>query len=271
MLRKLYTDVHGQHHSRVRKMALTALEVPRVTQETAARLIVQRKLAQLHDGDGHGVMVLPGFVGHDNFNTPLIRFLNRIGYRATGWQQGINLGPRPNVLASLFREVDYLYRLSGAKISLVGHSLGGIYAREIARRSPERIRQVITLASPFADPGKRKSASRHLYERLNRGRQHLDRNPILLDVPPVPNTSVYTRSDSVIDWRWARQEQGHEHSENVEVYASHCGMTQSASVWYLLADRLQNEASDWRHFDNSGWRQWVFPHAESAHKYQGEE
>jgi pimeloyl-ACP methyl ester carboxylesterase len=97
----------------------------------------------------HSVMVIPGFLGDDVGNGPLIRFLRGLGYTVTGWQQGRNLGPGSFSEDSLRKTMEKLLIKGNGKVSLVGHSLGGIYAREMARMEPDTVHQVITLGSPF--------------------------------------------------------------------------------------------------------------------------
>src|SRR5260221_7607908 len=101
-------------------------------------------------GDGHPVLVLPGLVASDASTRPLRSFLNSRGYAASGWRQGRNLGLRHGVQHAMGDLVQELNDTHGRKVSLVGWSLGGLYARQLAKMMPERVRSVITLGSPFA-------------------------------------------------------------------------------------------------------------------------
>ncbi|MFT7176961.1 MAG: esterase/lipase, partial [Halioglobus sp.] len=113
--------------------ALALSEAPRVVVEAGALALLKSTLAKkLPRGDGHGVMVIPGFMGDDPFNQSLVDFLNALGYRASGWQMGRNLGPGSFSEDDLQAKIARLARAGGGQISLIGHSLGGIYAREIA-------------------------------------------------------------------------------------------------------------------------------------------
>ena len=101
-------------------------------------------------GDGHPVLVLPGLVASDTSTRPLRSFLKSRGYAVSGWRQGRNLGLRHGVQDAMVDLVQELNDTHGRKVSLVGWSLGGLYARQLAKMMPERVRSVITLGSPFA-------------------------------------------------------------------------------------------------------------------------
>ena len=114
-------------------------------------------------GDGHPVMVLPGLVASDASTRPLRSFLRSRGYAVSGWRQGRNLGLREGVQHAMVDLVHELNDMQGRKVSLVGWSLGGLYARQLAKMMPERVRSVITLGSPFAAGPKATNAWR-VYE-----------------------------------------------------------------------------------------------------------
>ena len=114
-------------------------------------------------GDGHPVLVLPGLVASDTSTRPLRSFLKNRGYAVSGWRQGRNLGLRDGVQHAMVDLVHELSDASGRKISLVGWSLGGLYARQLAKMMPDRVRSVITLGSPFAGHPKATNAWR-VYE-----------------------------------------------------------------------------------------------------------
>src|SRR5262249_44830577 len=103
-------------------------------------------------GDGHPVLVMPGWLAGDGSTRALRWFLRDRGYHAHAWRLGINHGPTPEVVAGVRDRLHALHARHARKVSLIGWSLGGIYARELARHFPELVRQVITLASPFRDP-----------------------------------------------------------------------------------------------------------------------
>jgi pimeloyl-ACP methyl ester carboxylesterase len=180
-------------------------------------------------GEPHPVLVLPGLMASD-LSTRLLRaWVGRLGYPVVGWALGRNRGPTQEVVSELPLLVDRLAREHDASVSIVGWSLGGIYARRLALRAPRQIRQVISLGSPFALAGRRAS------------RASLAR-PL-----PVPSTAVYSRWDGVVDWRACRQKAG-PRSENVAVRSSHLGMGHDPAVLWLVADRLAQPGDGWAPF-----------------------
>jgi pimeloyl-ACP methyl ester carboxylesterase len=186
----------------------------------------------------HSVMVIPGFLGDDRGNSPLIRFLRHLGYTATGWRQGRNLGPESFSEDSLRQAMEPLIEAGNGKVSLVGHSLGGIYAREIARMQPDVIQQVITLGSPFGRGHQSASHASRLYRRLNPIPDSRDEDDSLSTPPPVPTTAIYTKADGVVNWRTSLQ-QGEDHRvHNIEVLGSHIGLNLNAAVWFWVAKKL---------------------------------
>ena len=139
-------------------------------------------------GDGHTVLVLPGLAASDSSTGPLRRFLKKRGYAPHGWAQGRNFGPRPGVFEACLERVHELHRSSGRKISLIGWSLGGVYARELAKRAPDAVRCAITLGTPFTGHPKASNAWR-FYEWVS-GRKADDPKGFgpLSEAPAVPTT-----------------------------------------------------------------------------------
>src|SRR6476660_1336812 len=146
-------------------------------------------------GDGHPVLVLPGLVASDGSTRPLRSFLRNRGYAVSGWRQGRNLGLRDGVQHGMTDLVRELSDTHGRKISVVGWSLGGLYARQLAKMMPDRVRSVITLGSPFASSPKATNAWR-VYEMAS-GRRAEDEDPrfggTLSSAPPVPTTAIFSR------------------------------------------------------------------------------
>jgi pimeloyl-ACP methyl ester carboxylesterase len=212
-------------------------------------------------GDGHPVIVLPGLTAGDMSTFPLRKFLELRGYNAHGWGLGLNLGPRPGVVEESVERLQKLSRRSGRKVSLVGWSLGGIYAREFAKRAPESVRQVISLGSPFTGHPKMTRAWR-LYELATGPKVGApELHEPLRQPPPVPTTSIWSRTDGVVSWRCS-VERTSSHTENIEVCASHLGLGVNPAVLYAIADRLAQPEGEWRPFRREGLRRLVFgdPH-----------
>src|SRR5437773_1573449 len=154
------------------------------------------------------------------------------GYHVHGWRLGRNLGPDARTVAGLGQRFVALRARHRRKVSLIGWSLGGIYARELARRFPADVRQVITLASPFRAPAA--SSVARFYPRRRSQARPAPRTP--LDAPlPVPSSSLYSRSDGVVAWRSCLQDEG-PLAENIEVRSSHCGMGHHPGALLVIAE-----------------------------------
>ena len=201
-------------------------------------------------GDGHPVLVLPGWLASDRSTQALRWFLRRRGYHAHGWRLGRNHGPTAEIVSGMAERLTHLRARHGRAVSLVGWSLGGIYARERARRRPDDVRQVITLASPFRDP----DATNFLITRLAGARP--SRPPEVLarlrSPLPVPTTAIYSRTDGIVAWDSCVEPRGPQ-SESVEVRTSHCGMGHHPAALLVIADRLAQPEGAWRHYEPSGW------------------
>ena len=154
-------------------------------------------------GDGHPVLVLPGLVASDTSTRPLRTFLKSRGYAVSGWRQGRNLGLRHGVQDAMVDLVQELNDTHGRKVSLVGWSLGGLYARQLAKMMPERVRGVITLGSPFAAGPKATNAWR-VYEMASGRRADEEDSRFggaLSGTPPVPTTAIFSRTDGICAWQ----------------------------------------------------------------------
>ena len=240
-------------------LALT--EAHRAVVDMISLRMSRKALATVPDGDGHAVMVLPGFMGGDGYNGAFRRFLSKRNYAAHGWGLGRNLGPRDGVLDAMCDRLEGLYDEHGGPVSLVGHSLGGIYARELARLMPDKVRQVISLGSPFGEGRLGASYPGKLFAAMN----PMDELPLDQDIlpiaPPVPTTAVYSHGDGVVNWKTAVQRNGHEETQNIRVRGSHCGMTLNPTVWFLVAERLAQTEGEWRPFVSKSWSNILYPTA----------
>ncbi len=204
-------------------------------------------------GDGHPVLVIPGFTASDRSTIVLRNFLSGLGYLPCGWKQGINFGIRHDFFEGVGELLMQLHDQYGCRVSLVGQSLGGIYARELAKHLPDLVRQVITLGSPFNDSKGAASNVSSLYKMFNpdhmsKEEQLSDEHWDLAAAPPVPTTSVFSKWDGVCHWRACLQHGGHDHVENIEVIASHTGMGVNAQALFVIADRLAQRRSSWKPF-----------------------
>ncbi len=218
-------------------------------------------LSQLPKGDGHAVMVMPGFMATNNSTAPMRGLLKDLGYNAHGWDAGRNLRVNEELLQVIEAQLLELYETSGRKVSLVGWSLGGVLARELAKLHPDMVRLVISLGSPISDDRNHTSAAR-LFKFFNGNEPEQLRDGQFqgLDVaPPVPTTSVLTKTDGVVHWRGSVQKKGPYPTENIEVYASHIGLGVNPSVMIAIADRLAQTEGAWKPFKPSPLRRWMFP------------
>jgi pimeloyl-ACP methyl ester carboxylesterase len=167
------------------------------------------------------------------------------------------MGPREGVLQKSIDRIGDIVKATGRRVSLVGWSLGGIYAREFAKALPDFVRSVVTLGTPFS--GDPKATNAWWYYEYVSG--HKLNDPHLLaqlkQPPSLPTTSIYSRTDGVVAWQLSHQTPG-KLAENIEVVASHVGIGLNPAALYAVADRLSQPEGKWRSFDRSGWRQYFY-------------
>jgi pimeloyl-ACP methyl ester carboxylesterase len=221
-------------------LGMLALEPVRALLEFARMQLTEPSPAHAR-GDGHAVVLFPGLGADHRFMDPLARHCEQLGYDVYHWGRGRNTGPEGEAavwLDALAMEVDGLVAPARREITLIGWSLGGLYAREIAKALPHRVRQVVTLGTPFARIANSTNVQ-WLYEFLSGTSSTVD-NALarrLAAAPPVPNTSVYSRSDGVVAWQ-ACIDRSTPSAEHVEVSSTHLGMGFDPDVWTVVADRL---------------------------------
>jgi pimeloyl-ACP methyl ester carboxylesterase len=221
--------------------------------EFNASLMLSPFLLRAPRGDGHPVLTLPGFLASDVSMAPMRRFLMELGYDPHAWRMGRNIGGLARTRTALRDRLREIYEGSGRKVSIVGWSLGGIYARDLALHAPHMVRYVVTLGSPFANDITATNATR-LYEALSG--EAVEGNPELREALagdlPVPTTSIYSRADGVVNWQTCRLRSS-DTSENIEVYfASHIGLGVNPAALWAVADRLAQAEGQFSQFDRSG-------------------
>jgi len=227
-------------------LSLMAVEPIRALLDYCAARVSQRPRPI---GDGHPVVVYPGLAGGAMTTRHLRQFLAESGFMAHDWEGGINTGPQgafEEWLEGHVLRVRELHEHHDRKVSLVGWSLGGVYAREIARRCPASVRNVVTLGTPFNSLGGGTHAAT-VYKWLNGDSAQLtpDLQERLRETPPVPTTSIYSKSDGIVSWRGCIEKRS-DRSESVEVAASHLGMGTHPEVLRIVANRLAQDEGRWR-------------------------
>lgn len=235
------------------------------------RLHYNELLRTAPDGDGRPVLVLPGFAMGDMSTQGLRDFLSAKGYSVYGWGGGVNRGPDPETLRHLKGRVDDIFaRHDGQKVHLIGHSLGGFYARELNREFPDRTAAPITLGTPFLQvPEDDRQVLRKVFEMVSGPGARLLHDQALLcrasAPPPGPTTSIYTRKDGIIDWVACLNPDG-PYTENIEIDTSHCGLILHPSALLAVADRLAQDPESWAPFDPARYARFSLPfHRDQAH------
>ena len=230
--------------------ALAAMEPFRAIAEFAGLWMAAPLLLAAPRGDGHSVLVLPGFSADDLSTQLLRRFLSYLGYGSSAWELGHNFGYRTlgESEERLRQRVEMLAATSGRKISIVGWSLGGVMARHMARDHPDCVRQVVTLGAPFTgDPTA--TSIRRFYEMMSgedlsapHTRSAWQANRA---APSVPTTAIYSRSDGITAWQNCLETETAT-TENIEVVGSHMGLPHNAMALHVVANRLAQPETGWQ-------------------------
>jgi pimeloyl-ACP methyl ester carboxylesterase len=242
-----------------RRPALVNLvtEIPRALLDMSALSLAWPMLRRLSRGDGHTVMLLPGFMASDQSTRLMRRYLRRMGYSPVGWELGRNMG-HFDIMASRLPEAFLeLSEKTGEKISLVGQSLGGVFARELARLYPDRVRQVISLGSPIRMDKSDAVASivARMFEQATGMTPEAMRDALEFfdesESPPVPMTAIYSKCDGVVHWEGCMEKFEDKITQNIQVTGSHCGMGFNPSIYHIIADRLAQPEDGWEKYQRS--------------------
>jgi len=236
----------------VRRPSLTLLgtEVCRAAMELA-----RHKLAKSDDakpGNGHPVVIFPGLGGHGGTVSTLRERCRALGYDAFDWGQGFNTGPQGNLDTWLNTLKSHVVdRLAGhtQPATLIGWSLGGLYAREIGKLMAPRIRQVITMGTPFNAEADHTNVG-WLFRLLSGSSAAMDPalSRRLRTPPPLRTTSIYSRSDGVVAWQTCRHDKPSRLVHDIEVDSSHIGMGWNRDVLAAVTDRLGQQPGRWRRY-----------------------
>lgn len=221
----------------------------------AALEFARHRLGKSHDmkpGDGHPVVIFPGLGAHGGSVATLRRHCRLLGYDALDWGQGFNTGPQgdlDDLLHALKSQIVDLLAARTQPATLIGWSLGGLYAREIGKLMAGRIRQVITIGTPFNAEADHTNVG-WLFRFLSGSSSMM--NPALSrrlrTPPPLRTTSIYSRSDGVVAWQTCRHDTRSRLVHDIEVGGSHIGMGWNRNVLAAVADRLGQQPGPWRRY-----------------------
>lgn len=221
-------------------LTLLGTEPWRASWEALCHLTKRRAAGS--DGDGHTVVLFPGLGSDAHALWALKRHLKHQGFEAIDWGQGFNTGPSGDIdqwLRLLTEQVFVKASLAeGERVSLVGWSLGGFYAREIAKLAPSLVRRVVTIGTPFNLAAGETNVG-WLFKLLNGQRSADQRLRKRLRTPPnVATTSIYSRNDGVVAWQACMHGERHPHVTDIEVQSSHLGMGWNRRVLQLISKEL---------------------------------
>ncbi|HWU55333.1 MAG TPA: alpha/beta fold hydrolase [Rhizomicrobium sp.] len=221
-----------------REASVSAATLAREMAAVAQGLLTPPPFAEdAAQGSGQQVIVLPGFLSPDLTTARLRQFLDRQNFTSHAWTCGLNIGPLPNVLCDVQRQVREVADKAGKPVCLVGVSLGGTIAREVAKSSPDSIARVITLVSPIHLPVVTPLAPLAEAAALLWNTEELDALRAIAEPPPVPVTAIVSTDDGVIDWR-ASVPAPSDGVEVVEVCGPHMTVCSNPQVQRVVADRL---------------------------------
>jgi pimeloyl-ACP methyl ester carboxylesterase len=226
----LSDHVDSLHWSRL------AAELAALARPSPFPAIDARELLAYERGDGHAVLVLPASLRSDRQTAQLRAFLAGLGYAAFGWDLGVNLGPTATVVPRLCGRLAALCAQHGT-VSLVGFSMGGLFARLLATRHPARVRRVITVCSPIHEPARSVWIPLEPFLGLWPA---VDLRALAAEIDAplrVPSTCIYSRDDGIVRWSHCRDMRNRP-EDNIEVTGCHVTMPHNAEVIRILARRL---------------------------------
>lgn len=192
-------------------------------------------------GNNRPVLLLPPFLGTDRSTKFIRKYLERQGFKVYKWKLGVNL-VRSHYLAPLDERLEEIAHKHKEKVSIVGWSGGGMLAKILANRHPEKIAQLVTIGSPVWGLNDLKTSLNKLYEIL-KGRSLADKSEDFHDeleaIPPMPITCIYTKTDGVVPWKQCMEaETLRKNIQNIEVYGSHGGLGANPTVLMAVANAL---------------------------------
>jgi len=201
-------------------------------------------------GDGHPVIIFPGLGTDSAAVAPLREHCESLGYTAIDWGKGCNTGPQGEMqpwLAELAEHTASLLSGHPDTATLIGWSLGGVYAREVAKLLAPQVRQVITIGTPFNAEADHTNVG-WLFRLLGGNAPVIgpELSARLRIPPPLPTTSIYSRSDGVVAWETCRHAVQSQWVQDIEIEGSHIGMGWNPAVLDIVADRLAQRPVSWQ-------------------------
>ena len=229
-------------------LALFGIEPLRAALEFATHQ-VSRAEARPDAGDGHPVIIFPGMGTDGTAVAPLRRHCQSLGYEALDWGRGFNKGPQGDIdawLTDLKAHIAELLSGFEQSATFIGWSLGGIYARELSKTMGRQVRQVITMGTPFNASADHTNVG-WMFHLLSGGAPTFTAalSARLRRAPPVPTTSIYSRSDGVVAWQTCRHALESHHVQDLEVSGSHVGLGWNREVLRIVGDRLAQPPEQW--------------------------
>ena len=241
---------------------LHSLLEARAFAEFAALPLTLPLLMEAPQGDGHPVLLVPGFMASDAALFVLKRFLQKKGYDVHTWGLGRNTGFRGKLATALPQKIRHLHHLTGRKVSLVGWSLGGVFSLYGAQHAPDCVRNIITLGSPVTvdaqgnqSPPLVRALYRLISHRLGASAHMMQPRAKALRErrrPAIPTTCIYTLTDGVVPPQEATVDGDARLHENLRVPGSHCGLVFNGVVLSVIAERLSQPEDDWKPFAPTG-------------------
>lgn len=192
-------------------------------------------------GKGKPVLFIPPYLG-DDFSTTFVRkYLKSLGFATYKWELGFNM-VKSHYIPRLEEKLEDIYQLHQEKVSIVGWSGGGIFAKIMANRHPDQVEQILTIGSPIWGVMDMKTPVYGLME-FFRGKSLKERNERFLaelePIPKVPVTCIYTKTDGLVPWKHCMEAATYRKDiKNIEVFGSHTGMGANASVLLVTANML---------------------------------
>ncbi len=216
------------------------LEVPRAILQFVLSFSVRNFYKPKTKGDGHAVLLIPGFLNNSLIHIFLKKYLNRVGYKTYDWELGWNLGKMED-LEPLSETFQKIHCETGEKVSIIGFSLGGVYAREIAKMNAEITRSVITMGSPFRGLFVKNNVS-WLFHLVNPKGKNPESHPEFfkkMEIPAsVPTLAIYSKTDGVVPWQGCMEKVEDDLHQNLEIKSSHFGFVMHQDSFRAIADFL---------------------------------